>query len=202
MKKNPIGIRFNQEKLDFVRQKYPELKTPQQVVNFLLNAFWWQHHAAVFQNGVARVPADSPIADTLRSLDRKTKQAEAPKDEAAEFAFVEERRKAIPETTKKKVKEAFDRIDAEAAETSLSPIPLLSKEIIALQHPCLPHDSPEEGYTEKEKAMVAEFNRSVDEEIAAIRKESVPAHLNTLWGKKNWKLEQQKRIEKLEASKL
>ena len=65
MKKNPIGIRFNQEKLDFVRQKYPELKTPQQVVNFLLNAFWWQHHAAVFQNGMARVPAGSPIANML-----------------------------------------------------------------------------------------------------------------------------------------
>jgi hypothetical protein len=40
--KNPIGIRFNDEKLEFVKTN-ENLSSPQKVVNYLLDKYWWEH---------------------------------------------------------------------------------------------------------------------------------------------------------------
>jgi hypothetical protein len=55
-KNNPVGIRFNKKKLDFVREKHPELKTPQQVVNFFLDNFWWRYHREDLPEEVKKQP--------------------------------------------------------------------------------------------------------------------------------------------------
>lgn len=41
-KRNPTGVRFNEEKLSFVMDR-EKLESPQQVVNFFLDSYWWQH---------------------------------------------------------------------------------------------------------------------------------------------------------------
>jgi len=42
-KTKPTGVRFDLEQLEFVKSKNPKLKTPQQVVNFLLHSYWTEH---------------------------------------------------------------------------------------------------------------------------------------------------------------
>lgn len=44
--KNPIGIRFDLEKAEFVMTK-EKLKSNQQLVDFLLNKYWWEHKVPV-----------------------------------------------------------------------------------------------------------------------------------------------------------
>lgn len=44
MGKNPTGVRFDKDKLKFVMER-EKLTSPQQVVNFLLEAYWWQNKA-------------------------------------------------------------------------------------------------------------------------------------------------------------
>lgn len=41
-KNNPTGVRFNEDKLAFVMER-EKLTSPQQVVNFLLDAYWWKN---------------------------------------------------------------------------------------------------------------------------------------------------------------
>ena len=41
-KSNPVGIRFDLEKLEFVKIR-EKLETNQQVVNFLMNKYWWDY---------------------------------------------------------------------------------------------------------------------------------------------------------------
>lgn len=41
-KTNPIGVRFDIDKLEFVKTKM-KLNTSQQVVDYFLNWFWWEH---------------------------------------------------------------------------------------------------------------------------------------------------------------
>lgn len=45
-KSNPIGIRFDLEKLNFVRVR-EKLGSNQKVVDYLLNDYWWRHKDAV-----------------------------------------------------------------------------------------------------------------------------------------------------------
>jgi len=44
-KSKPIGIRFDLEKLDFVKTK-EGLNTNQKVIDFLLNDYWWKYRVA------------------------------------------------------------------------------------------------------------------------------------------------------------
>jgi len=39
---NPTGIRFDVEKIEFVKQR-EKLKSNQQVVDLLMNKYWWEH---------------------------------------------------------------------------------------------------------------------------------------------------------------
>jgi len=39
---NPTGIRFDIEKIEFIKQR-EKLKSNQQVVDFLMNRYWWEH---------------------------------------------------------------------------------------------------------------------------------------------------------------
>lgn len=45
-KTNPVGIRFDIEKLDLVKSR-EQLDTNQKVVDFLLNKYWWDHKIPV-----------------------------------------------------------------------------------------------------------------------------------------------------------
>jgi len=45
-KTSPIGVRFDPEKLDFIKKK-ESLKSYQQVVDFLVNKYWWDHKVPV-----------------------------------------------------------------------------------------------------------------------------------------------------------
>lgn len=42
MKTKPIGVRFDPEKLDFIKSQ-EKVKTNQQVVDFLVNKYWWEN---------------------------------------------------------------------------------------------------------------------------------------------------------------
>lgn len=45
-KTKPIGVRFDPDKLNFIKER-EKLKSYQQVVDFLLNTYWWQHKMPV-----------------------------------------------------------------------------------------------------------------------------------------------------------
>jgi hypothetical protein len=55
MKSSPISIRFDQDKLDFIRER-EKLTTHQKVVDFLLDAYWWQNRL-----GKVEVKHEQPI---------------------------------------------------------------------------------------------------------------------------------------------
>lgn len=69
-KTDPVSIRFDTEKLALVKIK-KKLETPQQVVNYLLDQFWWQNELAVTANEVRETlpyikedkPKTSPFED-------------------------------------------------------------------------------------------------------------------------------------------
>lgn len=42
---NPTGIRFDIEKIEFIKQR-EKLKSNQQVVDLLMNRYWWEHKVA------------------------------------------------------------------------------------------------------------------------------------------------------------
>ncbi len=42
MKNNPTGVRFDKTKLAFLMER-EKLSSPQQAVNFLIDAYWWQN---------------------------------------------------------------------------------------------------------------------------------------------------------------
>ena len=46
LKKNPTSIRFDKEKMDFIK-KQENLPTVQKVLNFLLDKYWWEHKFGV-----------------------------------------------------------------------------------------------------------------------------------------------------------
>jgi hypothetical protein len=46
MRTNPVGVRFDPEKLEFIKIR-EKLKTNQQVVDLLINKYWWENKVAV-----------------------------------------------------------------------------------------------------------------------------------------------------------
>lgn len=46
MRTKPVGIRFDPEKLDFIKGR-EKLKTNQQVVDLLVNKYWWENKIPV-----------------------------------------------------------------------------------------------------------------------------------------------------------
>lgn len=45
-KSKPTGIRFDLEKVNLIKEK-EKLTTNQQVVDFLMNRYWWEHKLAI-----------------------------------------------------------------------------------------------------------------------------------------------------------
>lgn len=85
-KNNPTGIRFNEEKLTFIKGQHPNLKTKQQVVNYLLDEFYWRHnisqqtpnsvaksevseqHTTTYEPTIPKIrPSDAYLADIKRA---------------------------------------------------------------------------------------------------------------------------------------
>ena len=45
MKTNPVGVRFDIDKLGFIKER-EKLVTNQQVIDFLMNKYWWENKVA------------------------------------------------------------------------------------------------------------------------------------------------------------
>lgn len=77
-KKNATGVRFNEEKLNFVMAE-ENLKTPQKVVNFLLDKYWWEKKIGYFptlerQPVVEETKAQPPKEPVVDDFKTKTEQ--------------------------------------------------------------------------------------------------------------------------------
>ena len=56
MKTKPISIRFDEEKLKFFQEKFPEINKPQKVVDYFLDNFWWRHHQSEVSPSARKYP--------------------------------------------------------------------------------------------------------------------------------------------------
>ena len=81
LKTNPVGIRFDITKLDFVKEM-EKLETNQQVVTYLLDKYWWEHKIVPPNQNVPTNNSYNPITDVpkppkpkiVRGYDYFTKQ--------------------------------------------------------------------------------------------------------------------------------
>lgn len=109
-KTKPTGVRFDIEKLEFIKKR-EKLETNQQVVDFLLNSYWWQWKVATptakecppiekFRNELAEqmiknhsVPAPSALVVANKPYEARTKtvneyaleRRELPQDDEAGY---------------------------------------------------------------------------------------------------------------------
>jgi len=73
---NPIGVRFDPDKLDFIKKR-EKLESNQQVVDLLINRYWWEHKIPVPTH------KESPPLDlkqaTIQSTQQEIKQPLKPR---------------------------------------------------------------------------------------------------------------------------
>ena len=80
-KSDPIGIRFDREKLELIKAK-EGLDSPQRVVNFLMDQYWWQNKLVVTakENQVATLPyigTEVPETPPYEVWQKKIKECES-----------------------------------------------------------------------------------------------------------------------------
>lgn len=94
-KSKPTGIRFDLEKVNLIKEK-EKLTTNQQVVDFLMNRYWWEHKLAI--PTYKDVP---PLPNTI--LEHKIKEEEKGSSEIITVAqyVLEKREIEHPEEYKK-----------------------------------------------------------------------------------------------------
>ena len=63
-KSKPTGVRFDLEKVDFIKAK-EKLNTYQKVVDFLLNKYWWEHKIAKPTHKEVPMVYDVPKRDRI-----------------------------------------------------------------------------------------------------------------------------------------
>ncbi len=63
-KSKPTGVRFDLEKVDFIKAK-EKLNTYQKVVDFLLNKYWWEHKIAKPTHKEVPMVYDVPKTDRI-----------------------------------------------------------------------------------------------------------------------------------------
>lgn len=73
-KSNPVSVRFDLEKVEFVKTA-ENLKTSQNVVDFLLDKYWWERKSLV-------VAAEAPKFEPIKKTGVTKEKEEKPKKEA------------------------------------------------------------------------------------------------------------------------
>lgn len=162
-----FSIRFDEEKFEFVKQKL-KVGTPQAVVDKLVDRLWLQYHLPEIIADIQYAPPkevyDAPKADIGNA------------DEPSQFAFVEERRKNMPQHIKDKVKKKFDELDMLHKDDGLEekkgePLPILSyQELLRL--------APSMDTREKREEFLKEVTRN--RKLNANQKEAIHRKLPNL----------------------
>jgi hypothetical protein len=82
-KSKPTGVRFDLEKVEFVKTK-EKLNTYQKVVDFLLNKYWWEHKVAKPTHKEVPMFYDSPKID--KGIYNETSIWQEPKPKIDQYA--------------------------------------------------------------------------------------------------------------------
>lgn len=102
----PIGVRFDPEKLNFIKSK-EKLESNQQVVDLLINKYWWEHKMPVPTH------KESPPLDlkqaAVQSVQPEIRQP--PKPRKTPEQWVEEKRE-IPDWDVEAYKRWFAELEA------------------------------------------------------------------------------------------
>lgn len=94
LKSQPIGIRFDLQKLEFIKGA-ENLPTPQQVVNFLMEEYWWKSKGLSKHDNEIRLSPFKPTVKIKRKPEIIFGDSDKPIKEDGEDTFAYLRRVAI-----------------------------------------------------------------------------------------------------------
>lgn len=87
-KSNPTGIRFDLDKIEFIKQR-EKLTTNQQVVDFLMNKYWWGNRMPI--------PTHKEVPPIYLKQDSQLNLDEQPKLFKTKFEFLKSKRECESE---------------------------------------------------------------------------------------------------------
>lgn len=205
-KTNPIGVRFQKEKLQFVKD-FSKIKTPQGILDFLFDNYDPNPklHPVVAGEPVTIILTKEnfvkPSSGNFKVTIDKDSLVYDGDSIKGKVLTIEE----IPEISIDKPQEPT-KTKKEGKATQKENKALVEAENASKYHNVISEIDPKAGdMQEINKALhdgVLEKlskTKSIEEQIKAIQSEKIPDHRNTPIGKQSWKYEQQKRITELKS---
>jgi len=198
-KTNPIGVRFDEEKLEFVKTQQ-NLSSPQQAVNFLFDRYWNEFN-----------PISSPFTELKEKFDAVVKERDAWVDACAQVTsefqkqtLIWQRGGSKPDYSNNltEIKDNGIDIADKRIEIENKPITAPKKERAVDKLPPTKRNAPN-GLETHNAALAEDIGEpevdisEIERQIAVIRAEKIPKERDTALGRLPWKLERQKRIEEL-----